>query len=327
MLSRMILSLSMLLVAVLGFVSGIYWRGQPETVIPEFESNAVLEVDSNNTVKDNHSDIESIKLILAGLPKNQRKNLLHDPQAFSDLVQNESDRKTILRAITDNALQISPELEFIQQRAQEKVITDAYIRQILLVNFPKNYPTDDDLKAYYDVNIAHFRTSERVGISQIFRELPSISNEKSRKSLIDRFDLLVRQIKQNDMSFSDAVRQFSTHPSRYNGGDLGLVELNKLLPEIRKNIDLLTDGEVSQPIQTEHGIHIVKRLASAPAIQLEFPQVANKIRKILTQQALNETKSAIMRKLRETYPIKLDDQTIEKWRQDLIIINPATSDQ
>ena len=61
-------------------------------------------------------------------------------------------------------------------------------------------------------------------------------------------------------AFESVARELSTdRGTANNGGDLGLFGRSDLMPEFEKVAFALKVGEVSQPVKTDLGIHIIKR--------------------------------------------------------------------
>ena len=52
----------------------------------------------------------------------------------------------------------------------------------------------------------------------------------------------------NDIGFKNAALKFSTSPSSSDKGDLGWVSFNSLSKEVKKSLQNLNIGEISEPI-------------------------------------------------------------------------------
>ncbi len=61
--------------------------------------------------------------------------------------------------------------------------------------------------------------------------------------------------------FADLAREASDDPAKENGGDLGQIERQLMVEALDNAAFSLEVGQISAPIQTERGFHILKRLA------------------------------------------------------------------
>ena len=79
-----------------------------------------------------------------------------------------------------------------------------------------------------------------------------LNNEEHAKQV--KLDL-----ERTDKSFAQLAKEKSEGPSGDNGGDLGTFGRGKMVPEFEKVAFKLDEGEVSDPVETEFGWHIIKR--------------------------------------------------------------------
>ncbi len=61
------------------------------------------------------------------------------------------------------------------------------------------------------------------------------------------------------VSFEDLARDFSTCPSGKDGGNLGEFGKGMMVPTFEKAAFALLPGEVSEPVRTQFGFHLIKR--------------------------------------------------------------------
>ncbi|TFG20060.1 MAG: peptidylprolyl isomerase [Promethearchaeota archaeon] len=59
--------------------------------------------------------------------------------------------------------------------------------------------------------------------------------------------------------FEDLAREFSECPSKNKGGDLGFFERGKMVPEFERAVLSLKIGDISEPVKTQFGWHLIKR--------------------------------------------------------------------
>jgi len=69
---------------------------------------------------------------------------------------------------------------------------------------------------------------------------------------------LLFDIKRGTISFEDAARKHSMCPSARNGGSLGWFGKNQMVKEFEDAAFALQPGEISKPIKTQFGWHIIK---------------------------------------------------------------------
>lgn len=62
------------------------------------------------------------------------------------------------------------------------------------------------------------------------------------------------------VAFEDLARDFSLCPSSRNGGDLGEFPRGRMVPAFEKALAKLSTGEVSPPVKTSFGYHLIQRL-------------------------------------------------------------------
>ena len=72
------------------------------------------------------------------------------------------------------------------------------------------------------------------------------------------------------LSFEDAAREYSSCPSKEQGGSLGDFGRGQMVPEFENACFALEIGEISAPVRTQFGYHLIrlngKKAAEAPAL-------------------------------------------------------------
>ncbi len=108
-------------------------------------------------------------------------------------------------------------------------------------------------------------------------ELVSAEDAKNRL-------LQIRERLLNGAKFADMARQYSDDSSAAKGGDLGWVSPGETVPEFEHAMNTLKPGEISQPVQTPFGFHLIEVLARRDQ------DVTKERQRLLARQALRERK-------------------------------------
>jgi len=75
-----------------------------------------------------------------------------------------------------------------------------------------------------------------------------------------RLSLFRRDIEAGKADFAKLAREFSSDGSAAKGGDLGWLYPGDTVPEFEQAMKSLHDGEISEPVQTQFGVHLVQVL-------------------------------------------------------------------
>lgn len=159
--------------------------------------------------------------------------------------------------------------------------------------------TDDALQAAYDAKYADAEPTKEFSAAHIL-----VATEEEAKELITKLE--------GGADFAELAKEFSTGPSGPNGGDLGWFGPGMMVKPFEDAAMALSTGEVSAPVQTQFGWHVVKlndtRMVGAPEL--------DKVRAELAAQIESDAVEAALQTL-------LDGATIE--RTDLEGIDPAVT--
>jgi parvulin-like peptidyl-prolyl isomerase len=83
--------------------------------------------------------------------------------------------------------------------------------------------------------------------------------------IIERADKLRAEIEAGKLTFEQAAEKHSAGPSRHRGGDLGFFPRSGVMvEEFSKAAFALAKGEISQPIRTAFGVHLIRAIDIRP---------------------------------------------------------------
>ncbi len=156
--------------------------------------------------------------------------------------------------------------------------------------------SDPDIKKYYDQHKTQYGTPEQRDIAHILVK---------SKALADK---LYTEI-QNGANFAALAKKYSQDPgSKKQGGKLTISKGQTVAP-FDQTAFLMRTGQVSHPVKTEFGYHIIKALGPVkPAKTTPFAQVKESIRQQLLQQDKNNAMTKWVDKVKKDFSGKVHYQ-------------------
>ena len=106
--------------------------------------------------------------------------------------------------------------------------------------------TEDEKKAFFEANKSKFNKSETASAKHIL-----VDTEEKASDLFNK-------INEGAISFEDAAAEHSTCPSKDAGGNLGSFPRGQMVPEFEEAVFNMKQGEISGPVQTQFGYHLIK---------------------------------------------------------------------
>jgi foldase protein PrsA len=153
--------------------------------------------------------------------------------------------------------------------------------------------TEDECRRFYDSYRESFFLPARLRVSHLFLAAPPETAPKiveAKKSAIEA--LSVRLTSSQD--FATLVAQNSEDDAtKLNGGDLGYFTANRMTPDFVEAATKLHVGEVSKPVRTRLGFHILKLVDAQMPRQRTFDEVGGDIAIDLA----NQKRAAAVQKL------------------------------
>ena len=139
--------------------------------------------------------------------------------------------------------------------------------------------TDDDIKASYDEQFANFESQEEFNASHIL-----VETEEDAQAVKEAIDA--------GADFAATAREKSTGPSGPNGGQLGWFSSGMMVPEFEAATIALEKGQVSDPVQTQFGWHVILlndiRKTEPPALEEVRENIAANLRNQIVREILQK---------------------------------------
>jgi peptidyl-prolyl cis-trans isomerase C len=138
--------------------------------------------------------------------------------------------------------------------------------------------SEADALKYYEERPELFRTEEMLAASHLLKMAKT--DEEFEKALENVNVLRERLLKGED--FTEMVRAESD--DKGNDGNLGTFGKGRMVPEFEKAAYALEAGELSEPVRTQFGWHLIQLHEKIPAKVTPFEEIKEKVIEYLTER-------------------------------------------
>ncbi|MDX1375233.1 MAG: peptidylprolyl isomerase [Burkholderiales bacterium] len=128
----------------------------------------------------------------------------------------------------------------------------------------------------------------------------AVSQDDARRRLLDLRERMVR----GGADFAELARLHSEDATAARGGDLGWLYPGDTVPDFERAMDALQPGEVSGPVQTPFGWHLIQVLARRKA-DMSADRLRLRARQVLRERKSDEAYQEWLRQLRDQTYVEL----------------------
>ena len=191
-----------------------------------------------------------IREMIADMP--QLEELSFD-QIYPNLLEMLVNNRVIMQGAQKAGVLDRPEIKKQLRMAKEQIVGQTYLDELL-----RAHVTEEEVRAVYDRELKEFRREEEIHARHIL-----VKTEKEAQ------DILV-QLKAG-ANFAELADKKSLDENTEPGGDLGYFTKAMMIPEFGDAVFDMKKGQLSGPIKTAFGWHVVlvedKRLANPPPFE------------------------------------------------------------
>ncbi|CUH23346.1 putative parvulin-type peptidyl-prolyl cis-trans isomerase precursor [Jannaschia seosinensis] len=179
----------------------------------------------------------------------------------------------LYEAMLDQLIQQQVLADAIARGAPEEAAIENETRALLatrkLEELTSEPLDDDEVQAIYDARFSDADAQTEFNASHIL-----VETEEAAREIVAELE--------SGADFAELARERSTGPSGPNGGELGWFGPGMMVPEFEAAVTELEPGEISAPVQTQFGWHVVKlnemRDAEAPSLEALRPEIEAQLR-------------------------------------------------
>lgn len=211
-----------------------------------------------------HADLDNY--IAQRVPLEHQGGFLLDPDRIGQMAENLAlPRQLAIRAI-DDGIDESPRVQAKMLQGLVTLLADEYVEQ---------YFSDKELEDYEIVARELYLKSDRRSRAELdFSQILVVDDEKSSLDILRRVVTLSDRLAERPQNYDELLLENSDDPmvdsndGRYTG-----VSPDSLTESVRDELLSLKPGEISEPVQSQYGWHILRLNGYKKSEQVEFEQV------------------------------------------------------
>ena len=274
------------------------------------EMSGVLATHPELKEKRNISELRKARqevldfLIIQELMTQEGKKLGLVPQA--DELELEY-RKTKQRFPSEALFQqILKQQGLTENKLREIIRKGLIIRKVLDTKVkPMAEPVEEkEVIEFYNTNKPGFMDQEKIRASHILIKVSPSATDQEKAEAENKIKEILKQAKAG-ADFAELAKNNSQCPSAAQGGDLDYFTRGQMVKPFEEVAFELEVGQISEPVLTEFGYHIIKVQAKKPQRHLEFKEVSGQIKEILEEEHMNIATEKWLKPLKEAANIQI----------------------
>ena len=279
------------------------------TIVSAQDMSASNQTSPDNEVFARQGDAvltqSELDAALSKIPSDIRLAYLRDGGRVDQIIASLLSSKILAADAGDYAE--DPMVRIRLKLAMEKELAEAWTQKVV-----EDAP-EGDYEAlayeYYLANPEAYMADESIDVSHVLIG----SRDRSEEEAYELATAVRLQVVAGEISFDEAIYEYSDDPSKaVNGGRFPRTIRGKMVPEFEEvAFSMENPGDISEPVKTAYGYHIIKLDAKYTAQPLPFENVKPEILERVRRTYRGEYQKRYVRSL-VSDPIAIEDGAVEK---------------
>ena len=193
------------------------------------------------------------------------------------LQQNGIDRSQLMAALQARNMDMQTYRRDIREQLVRLKLIDLKVRS--RVSLP-----EEDIRLEYERRVRDDPAKVKVEIAHILLRFDEGAPEAEQERVLAAAAAARARVVEGGEDFGAVAQEISQGPTASSGGGLGVLEETTLMPELATAVKVLEPGEVSPPIPTRNGVHVVRLIDR----QLERARSLEDMRAVIYQDLYRE---------------------------------------
>ena len=198
-------------------------------------------------------------------------------QAFNALKSEYEDDEAFDKTLAYNNLDRAE----LREALRYELMVEAALEQLLK---DEVQVSDEEVEIYYLQHRERFTLPETRTVSHILITINDDYTENSREAALKRITALQQECRGRGKKLKQLAQRHSECPSAMKEGVIGRVKAGQLYPELDRALFTMAEGDISEILESEVGLHLLHCETIHPAETLSLEQVRGKIHELLEKK-------------------------------------------
>lgn len=165
--------------------------------------------------------------------------------------------------------------------------------------------TEAEAETYFKTHPEEFKMPEQVRASHILLQVPEAATPEETKTKEAAAKAILDRVNKGE-DFATVAAAVSEDPSaKQNKGDLDFFAKEQMVPEFSEAAFKLKKDEITGPVRTQFGFHIIKLTDRKEPEQWTFEKAKEQLIPFLTDRRRGEAVQALLKTMRETAKVQI----------------------
>jgi len=190
------------------------------------------------------------------------------------------------------------------EKLQNDVREELKIRRWMESQIKAPEVSDADAKSFYDSNLKEFEQPETVKASHILFMVDADAPADVVKQKEEAAKKAAARAKAGE-DFTTLAKELSEEPgAKESGGDLGFFPKDRMVPEFANAAFAQKPNDISEPVKTQFGWHVIKVTDKKAAGTVPFDEVDDQITSYLKTMRQREAVQKVMKDLKDSAKVQ-----------------------
>ena len=255
--------------------------------------------------------LQDVKRALASMTPEARRSILMDQRRIRNVMDSTYMAKVAAERARKHGLEKDPVVQAKIWNRTLNILASAELDRAVEEQLGSNADYESMARERYLLDKEKFREPEKVTASHILLK----TEGKDEKAVLERIREIRQEILSGKISFEEAAKKYSEGPSAPRGGSLGTFTKGRMVKPFEDAAFSLKEGEISEPVKTQFGYHLILVQKKEPGRQKSFDEVKDRLIEEARQKARSNITTDYWLKIRDDPRVKLNEKAIDAFLQ------------